>query len=427
MRVFELEACNFKEVIRTIQSYVRVSDKLERSVQNILRDVRKRGDFALFKYTRSFDKFELTENNIRVSKKEIQEAYDKVSRGDLKAFKTLKNNIERVEVKTLCRLKINYTFNGIRVSQEIRPLDSVGCYVPGGKASYPSTLLMTVVPAKVAKVRRVVVVSPPKKITPELLVAADIAGVDEVYRVGGAQAIAALAYGTKSILPVQKIVGPGNLYVTIAKKVVSKDVEIDMLAGPTEILIFADESADPREIALDLISQAEHGPDSVCGVVTQSKALANNIIKEVIQFCKSVERGDFVLNTMEDNAFVVVTKGIEDTLSLINDFAPEHLEVLSREPEKIVTNVSNAGVIVVNTPSVITDYYSGVNHVLPTSCNAKIRGGLTILDYMKVIRIVSASKQGMAKSFPTIRRLALLEGLPNHLKSVEYRVKTNVA
>jgi len=427
MKVFDLEANSYTDIMNIIQSYARVDDELEVSVEKILRDVRNRGDQALFDYTRSFDNFELTENNIRVSKEEVNEAYGKVDKGDLKALKTLRDNIEKVETKALRRLKIGFNLNGIRITQEVRPLDSVGCYVPGGKASYPSTLLMTVVPAKVANVKRVVVVSPPNKVTPELLVAADIAQVDEVYRVGGAQAIAALAYGTKSISPVQKIIGPGNQYVTIAKRIVSSDVEIDMLAGPTEILIFADNDADPKEVALDLISQAEHGPDSVCGVVTQSRRLADMVIKEVTKLCKNVERGDIVLRVMGERAFVIVTKNTNEALNFVNNFAPEHLEVLSSEPEKILSKVSNAGVIIVNSPSVVTDYYSGVNHVLPTSCNAETRGGLTVLDYVKVIRTVYASKQSMAKAFLTIKKLALLEGLPNHLKAVEYRVEKNVA
>ncbi|MGQ9781407.1 MAG: histidinol dehydrogenase [Nitrososphaeria archaeon] len=422
MRFFELNENNLTETLRLVRPSKETAHDVGNEISKIIDDVKRRGDAAVIDYTKKFDNVTLKPEEFKISREEILSAYKRVDANEIKALKTLEKNIRKIEMATLARLQYRCRQNGIIVRQETRPISSVGCYVPGGKASYPSTLMMTVVPARVAGVKRIVVVTPPKELKPMSLVAADIAGASEVYRIGGVQAISALAYGTESIVPVDKIIGPGNIYVTLAKMYVSKDVEIDMPAGPTEIVIFADTSSDAKRIAWDLISQAEHGSDSICGLVTLSRDLALQVSEYVTEISQTVGRKEVVQRALDSRGFIAVADSIQTVVAFVNRFSPEHLEVISSDYDAFVSSIDNAGIIVVNSPSVLTDYYVGVNHVLPTNGYARFRGGLTVLDYVKTIRIVVTSKSGIKKSLPTVQTLAKAEGLINHMRSIEYLV-----
>ncbi|MEM2634994.1 MAG: histidinol dehydrogenase, partial [Nitrososphaerales archaeon] len=291
-----------------------VSQEVEQYVRNIIQDVIKRGDEALIDYTEKFDGVKLNKDEIIVKRDEINEAYSKVSDKEISALKIIKDNIMRVERKNLEGLKWRICDEDIEIFSNIKPIESVGCYIPGGRASYPSSVLMTTIPPIVAGVPRIAICNPPSKLkalNPLVLIAADICGVKEIYRVGGVQAIAALAYGTESIKPVKKIVGPGNIYVTLAKKIVSNDVAIDMLAGPTELLIIADQTTNLNNVVRDLISQAEHGDESICGVVTISKNIANQIINLLEKTIQFIERRDIVINALSTKGFIAICENVE--------------------------------------------------------------------------------------------------------------------
>lgn len=425
MRIFNLNQKNMSQILKSVRSLNTIDAGILNAVRKIIEDVRINGDRAIIEYTKKFDGITLEVDKIKIVREEVIKSYEYVNESELSAIKTLIENIKSIEKETIKNLEFTIKFNDIIINQVVKPLESVGCYVPGGKASYPSTLIMTATPASIANVKRIVVTSPPNKITPLFLVAADIIGVSEIYRIGGVQAIAALAYGTESIKPVDKIVGPGNIYVTAAKLLVSNDVAIDMPAGPTELLIVADNSANPTEIALDLIAQAEHGTDSLCGLITTSAELAKNVINELSRLINSVERKEIVDKALNEHGFIIITEDKMLLQEFVNRFAPEHLEVIMKDYDEIIKGINNAGVIIIGTSSVITDYYAGVNHVLPTNSYARVRAGLTILDYVKLIRIVSVSNNSLNKAIDVIRTLAHAEGLFNHFKSVEYRVMKN--
>ncbi|MEM2110301.1 MAG: histidinol dehydrogenase [Candidatus Bathyarchaeia archaeon] len=396
------------------------------SVKPIIDEVRKRGDEALFEFTMKFDCVKLTSKGLCVSREEIERAYKKVDEEQISAVKFAKNRVETLEKDLLARIIYEYEYEGIRIRRDIRPFQSVGCYVPGGGAAYPSTLIMTVVPAKVAGVPRIVVCSPPKKggeINPLTLVAADVSGVDEIYRVGGAQAVAALAYGTETIKPVEKIVGPGNIFVQTAKMLVSQDVPIDLVAGPSEILILADESANPRTVALDMISQAEHGVDSVLILVTTSTKFARNTIKELERILMSVPNKETVAQTLLRNGLVLKSNNVEEAVAFINEFAPEHLEIRTENAKDIAQKITSAGLILLGeyTPVSASDYCLGTNHVLPTGGFSRIFSGLSVLDFIKRVNVVECSKEGLLMIKNSIRTLAESEGLMNHTLAAEGR------
>jgi histidinol dehydrogenase len=400
--------------------------KLEKDVEAIIEEVKTRGDAALIRFTREFDKVSLDTKNLRVDAEEIEEAYEKVEEEQVSAISSIKERLETVEKRLLEKVKLDAAFDNVNVKIRVRPIESVGCYVPGGGASYPSTLMMTVVPAKLACVSRIVVCSPPNvdgTINPLTLVAADICKVDEVYKVGGAQAIAAMAYGTESIKPVRKIVGPGNKYVTMAKILVSRDVAVDMPAGPSELLVLADETANPRFVALDMCSQAEHGPDSVVGVITTSRTLAEKVVSELENIVYSTPRSEMITQALLNHGFIVVCETIEKMVELANAFAPEHVEIMTRNPEEVADKVLTAGLILIGpySPVSMSDYYSGTNHVLPTGGFGKTFSGLSSLDFVRKVAIVNCSKDGLLKALKPIKVLAEAENLPNHYKAVAGR------
>ncbi|MEM1546375.1 MAG: histidinol dehydrogenase [Candidatus Methanomethylicia archaeon] len=410
---------------RRRESYISKND-LE-YVENIIKYVREKGDDAIIDLTNRFDGVKISKKDIIVSKDEIEEAYSLVCEDDINAIKTLRDNVMKVEESIIKSLNLSLSINGFTVKHITKPLSNVGVYAPGGLAYYPSSLIMSTIPAFVAGVSRICICTPPSlgiKINPVVLVAADICGVKEIYRVGGAQAIAALAYGTETVKSVDKIVGPGGKYVSIAKLLVSRDVLIDMFAGPSELLVLADESANPKAVALDLISQAEHSPDSIVGLVTTSRQLALNVYSNIVKLMDSLPRHDIVEKSLSNNGFIALCTDLNEAIAFINNFAPEHLEIIVNEWEYIVERILNAGLILIGnyTPTAVSDYYIGVNHVLPTGGYARVYSGLSSLDFIKRICIVSGSIEGLKASLNTIRILAINENLPNHFLSVKYRL-----
>jgi histidinol dehydrogenase len=399
--------------------------EVENIVKAIIKQVKENGNGALVEFALKFDKAELTLRTLKVKTEEIKEAYKKASLEQVLALKFMKEKVNAFQKQLLTQTEIKTSSDGIWVQTVLRPIESVGCYVPGGQAAYPSTLIMTAVPAKVAGVPRIVVCSPPDakgKVNPLVLVAADICGVDEVYKVGGAQAIAALAYGTKTIKPVRKIVGPGSKYVTAAKVLVSTDVAIDMPAGPSEVLVLADESADARFIAFDMVSQAEHGGDSVAGLITTSEKVALQVQENLATVAASAGRGEKVSEALAKYGFIIVCKSMEEAVSLVNQFAPEHLEVMTAKPKEIAEKLT-AGLILIGpySPVALSDYGSGTNHVLPTGGFAQSFSGLSVLDFMRRVSIVESSRTGLERVKDTVKVMAEAENLPNHYKAIQAR------
>ena len=412
----------FKRQAPDEQTNVRV----EGNVRAIISHVVKNGDAALLALTEQFDEARLEAKDLQVKPSEIKNAYNEVNQKQIDALKFMKNKVSAFEQLVLKQVGFKTSSEGITVQNVLRPIESVGCYVPGGQAAYPSTLVMTAVPAKAAGVPRVVVCSPPNaegKVNPLVLVAADVCGVDEVYKVGGAQAIAALAYGTETIRPVKKIVGPGSKYVTMAKILVSKDVAIDMPAGPSEVLVLADETANAQLIALDMISQAEHGADSVAGLITTSEKLAGEVQGWLAKAAASAERGEIVGKALEKYGFIITCGSMDKAVELANVFAPEHIEILTQNPDKVAERIISAGLILVGSysPVALSDYASGTNHVLPTGGFGHAFSGLSTLDFTRKVSIVESSKEGLQSVRERVKVLTAAENLPNHYKAVEAR------
>ncbi len=403
-----------------------LDSKLLEYVEPIVENVRRRGDKAVREYTERFDKVKI--NELRVQPEEIQKAYGDVTGDQIEALEELKRRLELVEGKRLSLLSFKVRIECIDIECTIRPLRSVGCYVPGGKAEYPSSLVMNVTPAKIAGVSKVVVCTPPKqdgRPSPLTLVAADICGVDAVYKAGGAQAVAAMAYGTETIPKVDKIVGPGNRFVTATKGIVSNEVAIDKPAGPSEILVLADGTANANLIALDLISQAEHGQGGVLGLVTTSIELADEVDEALKEALERTPRGDVVGEVLSQGSFIYTVRDIEEAIEFANLFSPEHLEILTKDPREIAKRISTAGLLLLGhySPVSATDYSVGVNHVLPTSGYAKISSGITVLDYIRTMSIVNSNAEGLSKIRGHVKALSEAEGLPNHAFAVEGRFK----
>ncbi|MEM2342093.1 MAG: histidinol dehydrogenase [Candidatus Bathyarchaeia archaeon] len=407
-----------------------LDEDLLRNVERIIGDVKKRGDLALIELTMRFDGVKLSAENLKVGREEIEEAYSRVSEEQISAINLAKSRVEKFEMNILSRIQFMYEDDlGVKIWREYRPIRSVGCYVPGGKASYPSTLIMTVVPAKVAGVPRVVVCSPPRRdggIHPLTLVAADICGVDEIYKVGGAQAIAALAYGTGTIKPVGKIVGPGNKYVLCAKQIVSRDVSIDHPAGPSEIMVLADDTADPDYVAADMLSQIEHGVDSISILVTTSMNLAVAVLKRIMDpLINQLTNGSLMETAIEENISILVSEGMDEAVDFVNEFAPEHLEIIAEGAHDIARRIYSAGLILIGhaTPVSLSDYCLGTNHVLPTGGYGHIYQPLSVLDFIKCINIAECSMKALKELYPSAKILAESEGLLNHALAIGRRIK----
>ena len=409
-----------KELARSQFSY----DDVNETVENILKDVKKRGDKALFEYTKKFDKVDL--KTLEVSEEEIQKAFDTIDKELLEVIKYSHDNIKLFHEKQVRNNFIVKKENGVILGQIINPIEKVGLYVPGGTAAYPSTVLMNAVPAKIAGCKEIIMVTPPTSdgtILPSLLVAAKIAGVDRIFKVGGAQSIAALSYGTESIPKVYKIVGPGNIYVAMAKKMVYGEVSIDMIAGPSEVLIIADDSANPVHVAADLLSQAEHDKLAASILVTNSKELAKNVAEQLEIQLKELEREEIARVSIETQGRIIVTKTIDEAIKISNEIAPEHLELAVSNPFELLTRVKNAGSIFMghNTPEPLGDYLAGPNHTLPTSGTAKFSSPLSVDDFIKKSSFIYYSKEGLEEVKDKVIKFSESEGLTAHARSVAKR------
>lgn len=395
-------------------------------VANILKGVKEKGDDALFAYTEKFDKAVINKSNIRVTAEEIEEAYHHIDESLLTVIRKAKENIESYHAKQKRYGWFDTTENGTILGQKVTPIVAAGVYVPGGKAAYPSSVLMNVLPAKVAGVERIAMVTPPGKdgkVYPGTLVAAKEAGVTEIYKVGGAQAIAALAYGTESVPKVDKIVGPGNIYVALAKKAVYGHVSIDSIAGPSEILILADETANPKFVAADLLSQAEHDELASAILITTSKELVEKVAIEVDRFLKQLSRKEILQKSLENYGYLMIADTMEEAIEAANEIASEHLEIMTKDPFVIMTKIKNAGAIFIGEYSSepLGDYMAGPNHILPTNGTAKFFSPLGVDDFVKKSSIISYSKEALKPIYPDVVKFANAEGLTAHANSISVR------
>ena len=400
--------------------------KFEAAVNDILLNVRTNKDEALFKYTKDFDKADINASNIVVTKDEIEEAYTKVDPALVDIIRKSLKNIKEYHEKQKQYSWFDSKPDGTILGQKVTPLARAGVYVPGGKAAYPSSVLMNVVPAKVAGVEQIIMCTPPDhegKVYPTTLVAANEAGVDVVYKAGGAQAIAAMAYGTESIPKVDKICGPGNIYVALAKKAVFGYVSIDSVAGPSEILVIADETANPRYVAADLLSQAEHDEMASAILITTSSELANKVSAEIDGFLKELSRSEIISKSLDNYGYILLVDDINEAVSVANDIASEHLEIVTKDPFNVMTKIKNAGAIFLGEYSSepLGDYFAGPNHVLPTNGTAKFFSALSVDDFIKKSSIISYSREALEAIHNDIENFASAEHLTAHANSIKVR------
>lgn len=427
MRRIRLDEASMENILESLlKRSPNQYDSYQDKVNEILNEVKEKGDEALFHYTKKFDKAEITPDNIRVTGEEIQEAYAQVDASLVEVMKKSLANIQDFHKKQLRNSWIETREDGVVLGQRITPLESVGVYVPGGKAAYPSSVLMNIIPAQVAGVERIVMVTPPGadgKVNPATLVAADLAGATEVYKVGGAQAVAALAYGTASIKKVVKICGPGNIFVALAKKSVYGHVSIDSIAGPSEILVLADETANPRYVAADLLSQAEHDELASAILVTTSEELAVKVEEEIQEFLKTLSRADIIRKSLENYGYLLVADSMSDAIRAANEIASEHLEILTKNPFDTMTRIKNAGAIFLGEYSSepLGDYFAGPNHVLPTNGTAKFFSPLNVDDFIKKSSLISYSREALEPIHKDIIQFAKAEQLTAHANSIAVR------
>lgn len=398
----------------------------EKTVADILAKVKEQGDKALFEFTKKFDKFDLNESNIKVTEEEVQEAYSAVDKDLLEVIGKSKENIRSYHQRQLQNSWFTSQDNGVMLGQKVTPLEKVGVYVPGGKAAYPSSVLMNIMPAKVAGVDKIIMTTPCNsegKVNPAVLVAAKEAGADEIYKIGGAQAIGALAYGTQSVPKVDKIVGPGNIYVALAKKAVYGHVNIDSIAGPSEILIIADETANPCYVAADLLSQAEHDELASAILITTSEELAKNVSKEVDEFVKVLSRKDIIQKSLDNFGYILVASDLDEAIETANAIASEHLEIVTKDPFCVMTKIRNAGAIFIgeNSCESLGDYFAGPNHVLPTNGTAKFFSPLSVDDFIKKSSIIYYSREALEPVHNDVIKFAKAEHLTAHANAIEVR------
>ncbi len=407
---------------RSPQSYGEYEDR----VAAIVEDVRRRRDEAVFEYTEKFDHITLTSESIRVTKEEIEEAYAKTDVKLIEVIKKALTNIRAYHEKQRQYSWFDSRTDGVLLGQKVTPLSCVGVYVPGGKAVYPSSVLMNVLPAKVAGVEKIIMTTPCGKdgnVNPSTLVAANEAGVDEIYKVGGAQAIAAMAFGTQSVPKVDKIVGPGNIYVALAKKAVYGFVNIDSIAGPSEILVLADATANPRFVAADLLSQAEHDELASAILITTSRELAEAVSEEVTKFTQKLSRKEIIEKSLDNFGYILVADSMDTAIAAANDIASEHLEIVTANPFEVMTKIKNAGAIFIGEYSSepLGDYFAGPNHVLPTNGTARFFSPLGVDDFIKKSSIVYYSKEALSEIHEDIEAFAKAEQLTAHANSIHVR------
>lgn len=398
----------------------------ESTVNEIIENVKTNKDQAIFEYTAKFDKYNLTAENIKVTREEIDEAYTLLDADLIEVIKKSAENIRAFHTKQLRNSWFDSKPDGTILGMKITAIEKAGVYVPGGKAAYPSSVLMNVIPAKVAGVDEIIMTTPPGatgKVNPGTLVAADIAGVDTIYKVGGAQAIAAMAFGTQSIPKVDKITGPGNIFVALAKKAVYGYVSIDSIAGPSEILVLADETANPRYVAADLLSQAEHDELASAILITTDKALAEKVSTEVDKFVAQLPRTEIIQKSLDNYGYILVAENMQDAIAAVNDIASEHLEILTKNPFEIMTKIRNAGAIFLGeyASEPLGDYFAGPNHILPTNGTAKFFSPVNVDDFIKKTSIISYSREALEKIHTDIEAFAESEGLFAHANSIKVR------
>lgn len=427
MKIVRLEEESKKDILNQLlkRSPNHYGSYMEQ-VQKIVDEVKEKGDEALFFYTKKFDGFSLDEETIKVTEEEIKKAYEEIDPSLLDIMQKALKNIREYHQKQMQYSWFDSKPNGTMLGQKVTPLETVGVYVPGGKASYPSSVLMNIVPAQVAGVKNIVMVTPCNKegkISPVTLVAAKEAGVTQVYKVGGAQAIAGLAYGTKSLPKVDKIVGPGNIYVALAKKAVYGTVSIDSIAGPSEILVLADESANPRFVAADLLSQAEHDELASAILVTTSETLANEVAKEIEGFLEQLPRKEILEKSLEQFGYLLIAKTLDEAIDTANAIASEHLEIVTKNPFEVMMKIQNAGAIFIGEYSSepLGDYFAGPNHVLPTNGTAKFFSPLSVDDFIKKSSIIYYAKEALEPIQKDIIAFAEAEQLTAHANSIRVR------
>mgnify|MGYP005756512809 FL=1 len=401
-------------------------DEYQQSVDEIVENVKKNGDQAVFDYTERFDGAKIDKDNILVTEEEIQEAYEQVDDALIEVIRKAIRNIRDYHAKQRQNSWFESREDGVMLGQKIMPMESCGVYVPGGKAVYPSSVLMNIIPAHVAGVKNIIMTTPPGKdgkVTPNTLVAAKEAGADKIYKVGGAQAIAALAFGTESIPKVDKIVGPGNIFVALAKKAVYGNVSIDSIAGPSEILVLADETANPRYVAADLLSQAEHDEMASAILVTTSETLAEQVTKEIDGFLKQLSRKEIMEKSLEAFGYILIAKDMKEAVDVANAVASEHLEIMTANPFDVMTRIKNAGAIFIGAYSCepLGDYFAGPNHVLPTNGTAKFFSPLSVDDFIKKSSIVYYSREALEPVHKDIEFFANQEELTAHANSMKVR------
>ena len=406
-----------------------VDADIHRRVEEIVAAVRDKGDAALLEFTERFDRVALTAGELAVTAGELEGAESAVGSATMRALRYAADRIERFHRESAPRSWRMTDALGSRLGQEVRPLDRVAVYVPGGRAAYPSTVLMTVIPARVAGVKEIVLVSPPssdKSLNPAVLAAARVAGVTEAYRIGGAQAVAALAYGTETIRRVDKIVGPGNIYVALAKSRVFGDVGIDMIAGPSEVMVVADASADPAWVAADLLAQAEHDPMARAVLLTPSRALIDAVAAATERQLSALPRREIAGAALRAHGALVLTRSLEEAVDVANLLAPEHLELQVAEPDALLAQVRNAGAVFLGryTPEVVGDYVAGPNHVLPTGGTARFASALGTEDFVKRLNVIQYEPAGLRDAGPHVSELARVEGLDGHGAAAAIRIES---
>ena len=400
--------------------------RLEREVRSILNDVKKRGDEALVHYTQVFDGVRIPIHQLQVKREEVRQAYKKIPEDFFRTLKKAAFRIRRFHQLVYKRSITQSVENGILLKQIVRPLERVGIYVPGGKASYPSTVLMAAIPAKVAGVQEVIMTTPPQEegMSPAVLVAADLAGVDKIYRIGGVQAIAALTYGTASIPKVDKIVGPGNQYVATAKRLVYGTVDVDMIAGPSEIVIISDGKTPPPFVAADLISQAEHDEMALAILITPSETFSRKVSEELERQLSSLKREKIARTSLNRRGAILIVKDLRKAIELANRIAPEHLELCVENPLSLVKGVKHAGAVFLgpHTPEAIGDYLAGPNHILPTAGTARFSSALSVEGFVKKINLMSFTKNALRRFEKDVKRFTEWEGLEGHYRAVQVRM-----
>ena len=427
MKTIKLTEETRKDILNTLlkRSPDNYSD-YENVVAGIISDVRSNGDQAVFAYTKKFDQWTCSAENIRVTEAEIEEAFDSIEEAFVEVMHKSAANIEVFHRKQLRNSWIDTKPDGSLLGQRILPLSVSGVYVPGGRAAYPSSVLMNVIPAKVAGVRRIIMTTPAGadgKVNPGTLAAAKIAGVDEIYKVGGAQAIAAMAFGTESIPRVDKITGPGNIFVALAKKACFGHVSIDSIAGPSEILIIADETANPRYVAADLLSQAEHDELASAILITTDAKLAAEVERQIERFLQELSRTEIIRRSLDNYGYILLADSMEEAVNTANAIASEHLEILTRDPYAVMTGIENAGAVFLGEYSSepLGDYYAGPNHILPTNGTAKFFSPLNVDDFTKKMSLISYSREALEKAHQDIELFAEKEGLTAHANSIRVR------